>query len=163
MILDASVAAKWFLPDESLVAQAHLVRIAMLERQVILAAPTVLWPEVAHALVRAVRRERLDQETAQVMSDDFLDVRPLVTEEEVDPREAVRVALTTGVSAYDAQYLHLGARLDSKVLTADRRMFERGRKHGFELVWLGDVSMVDGVLVDTPQEYASDSVRLEHD
>lgn len=153
MILDASVGAKWFLPDEALMTEAELVRTAMLERRVLLAAPTVLWHEIAHALVGAVRRERLDQETAKGMSDDFVDLRPLVVEEEVDPRDAIRVALLTGVGAYDAQYLHLGARLDVKVLTADRRMMERGRAHGYDVVWLGDVTLRDGVLVDTPQGY----------
>jgi hypothetical protein len=61
--------------------------------------------------------------------------------------------LTTGVSAYDAQYLHLGLHLDEKVLTADRRMFELGREYGYDVVWLGDVTLRDGVLVDTPQGY----------
>jgi predicted nucleic acid-binding protein len=153
VILDASVAVKWFLTDEGLTAEADLVRVAMLDRLVSLAAPTILWPEVAHALVRAVRRRRLDQETAQVMSHDFRNVRRIVGEEEVDQHESVRVALTTGVSASDAQYLHLGLYLDRKVLTADRRMLEQGRAHGYDVVWLGDVTLRDGVLVDTPQEY----------
>jgi predicted nucleic acid-binding protein len=153
VILDASVAVKWFLSDEALVRQADLVRTAMLDRRVSLVAPTILWPEVAHALVRAVRRQRLEPETAQVMSDDIRTVRLLIEEEEVDPHASVRVALTTGVSAYDAQYLHLGIHLDEKVLTADQRMFQRGRAHGYDVVWLGDVTLRDGVLVDTPQGY----------
>jgi predicted nucleic acid-binding protein len=153
VILDASVAAKWFLSDEELVAQADLVRIAMLDRRVSLVAPTVLWPEVAHALVSAVRRQRMDQEVAQVMSDDFQNVRPLIAEEEVDPHDSVRIALATGVSAYDAQYLHLGSQLDEKVVTADERMLHQGRSHGYDVVWLGDVTLRDGVLVDTPQGY----------
>jgi predicted nucleic acid-binding protein len=153
VILDASVAAKWFLADEEFVAQADLVRTAMLDRRVSLVAPTVLWPEVAHALVGAVRRHRVDPETAQVISDDFRNVRQLVAEDEVDPHEAVRVALTSGVSAYDAQYLHLGSQLDEKVLTADERMLRQGRAHGYDVVWLGDVTLRDGVLVDTPQGY----------
>ncbi len=153
MILDASVAAKWFLTDEALIGEAELVRAAMLDRSVRFAAPTILWPEVAHALVRAVRRERLDPETAQVMSHDFRHVRRIIGEEEVDSHESVRVALTTGVSAYDAQYLHLGVYLDEKVLTADHRMLEQGRAHGYDVVWLGDVTLRDGVLVDTPQGY----------
>ena len=153
MILDASVAAKWFLRDEALVQEADLVRAAMLDRSLPLAAPAILWPEVAHTLVRAVRRHRLDGETAQIISSDFVDVRPLIPEQEVDPRDAVRVALTAGVSAYDAQYLQLGIHLDEPVLTADRRLLERGRAHGYDVVWLGDVMLRDGVLVDTPQGY----------
>ncbi len=153
MILDASVAAKWFLTDEALVAEADLVRAAMLDRSVRLVAPTILWHEVAHALVRAVRRQRLDDEVAQVMSNDFLHVRPMIPEEEVDPRDALRVALTTGVSTYDAQYLQLGIHLDERVLTADERMLKRGRARGYDVVWLGDIALRDGWLVDTPGGY----------
>ena len=87
------------------------------------------------------------------MSHDFRHVRRIIGEEEVDSHESVRVALTTGVSAYDAQYLHLGVYLDEKVLTADHRMLEQGRAHGYDVVWLGDVTLRDGVLVDTPQGY----------
>ncbi|HEV8281066.1 MAG TPA: type II toxin-antitoxin system VapC family toxin [Candidatus Limnocylindrales bacterium] len=153
MIVDASVAAKWFLTDEALVAQADLVRTAMLDRRVSLVAPTILWSEVAHALIRAVRRQRLESEIAQVLSDDFRTVRPLIEEEEVDPHLSVRVALTTGVSAYDAQYLHLGIHLDERIITADQWMLERGRAHGYDVIWLGDITLRDGELVDTPQGY----------
>ena len=59
----------------------------------------------------------------------------------------------TGVSGYDAHYLDLGARLDQNVLTADERMVERGRAHGYGVVWLGDVGNDDRVLSDTPHEY----------
>ena len=153
MILDASVAAKWFLTDESLVAEADLVRVAMLDRLVSLAGPAILWPEVAHALVRAVRRRRIDDEIAQVMSNDFHQIRPMIAETEVDLRESVRVALTTGLSAYDAQYLLLGIHLGERMLTEKRRMFHQGRAHGYDVVWLGDVALPDGVLADTPWGY----------
>ncbi len=42
----------------------------------------------------------------------------------------------------------------SSIITADRRMVERGREHGYDIAWLGDISIVNGVLVDTPPEYS---------
>lgn len=153
MILDASVAAKWVLPDEELVAEAHLVRSAMLQRRVRLAAPAVLWTEVAHAIIRAVRRDRLDRDEAREVADQVLAVQPLIEAVEVDLRDTIRTALLAGVGAYDAQYLALGARLASTVITADRGMWERGRANGYDVVWLGDVSTSNGILVDTPQGY----------
>ena len=153
MIIDASVAAKWFLTDDALTEHAALVRIALVRRQVGLAAPSVIWPEIAHSIVRAVRRKRLDPGAAEAISGDIGDVRPLIRTTEVDPFTAIRTALVTGLSAYDAQYLRLGAQLYLKVLTADERMVQRGRAHGYDVVWLGDVTLRDGVLVDTPQGY----------
>lgn len=154
MILDASVVAKWVLPDEDLVAEAQMVRTAMLQKRVRITAPAVLWTEVAHAIIRAVRRERLDHDEARVLADQLLDVRPLVEAVDVDPRDTIRTALLVGVGAYDAQYLTLGALLSSTVITADRGLWERGRAHDYDVAWLGDVSIVDGMLNDTPQGYA---------
>lgn len=140
MILDASVAVKWFLPDEDGVAAARHLRSAALTRSVELVAPGIIWTEVCQSLVRAVRRGRVDREAARAVVDDLVDVRPLVVDGAVDLRDAMRIALAVGVSAYDAQYLALGARLGRPVITADRRLLDQGRAHGFEVVWLGDVA-----------------------
>lgn len=147
MILDASVAVKWFLPDEDGVAEAGHLRSAMLSGSVELVAPDIIWAEVCQSLVRAVRRGRMDRDAARAVVDDLGEVRPLIPDSSVDLRDAVRVALATGLSAYDAQYLALGARLGQPVITADRRMLDQGRAQGFEAVWLGDLP---GLAGDTP-------------
>jgi predicted nucleic acid-binding protein len=153
VILDASVAAKWFLPNEELDGEAQLIRGLMLEDQLRVAAPSILWSEVAHALVGAVRQKRFDEFEARSVSARFAVVRTVVELSEIDPEEAVHRALSAGVGAYDAQYLTLARRLGQSVITADRRLHERGLAHGYDVVWLGDVALRDGVLVDTPQGY----------
>lgn len=153
MIVDASVAAKWFLPNETLDSEARLIRDEALDDRVRLMAPVIVWPEVAHVIVGAVRRKRVDAEAAQEISARFPRLQRLVDLTEVDPDEAVRRALTVGVGAYEAQYLVLTARLGQTLLTADRPLLERGRAHGYDVVWLGDIALRDGVLVDTPQGY----------
>lgn len=158
MILDASVAAKWFLPDEELVVEARAVRSTMLAQTLALSAPAVLWTELAQAIVRAVRRDRIDDGQAMVLANDLLDVQPLVDIVAVDPRDTIRTALSVGVGAYDAQYLAASARLASSLITADRRMYDQGRAHGYDIVWLGDISTEEGVLVDTPQGYPPQGV-----
>lgn len=153
MIIDASVAVKWFLRDEQLDAEAVLTRDAMLDDRIRAAAPSILWSEVAHAIVGAVRRQRLEENEARQLAARFIRVRPAIELDEVDPDEAVHRALRTGVSAYDAQYLILSAKLGQTVLTADGGLLEQGRAHGYDVVWLGDIALRDGVLVDTPQGY----------
>ena len=153
MIVDASVAAKWFLPNETLDPEARLVRDEALDDRVRLTAPAIVWPEVAHAIVGAVRKKRVDRGDGARDLARFPRLRRLVDLAEVDPEEAVRRALTAGVGAYDAQYLVLTAKLGQTLLTADRPLLERGRAHGYDVVWLGDVTLRDGVLVDTPQGY----------
>lgn len=65
----------------------------------------------------------------------------------------IRTALATGVSAYDAHYLDVAARLDLDVLTADERMVDRARAHGYDVRWLGDIEAGDRMISDTPREY----------
>jgi predicted nucleic acid-binding protein len=153
MIVDASVAAKWFLPEEDFESEAQLVRDALLDERIKGSAPSILWSEVAHAIVGAVRQGRFDKDQARSVSARFHRLRLAVGLTDVDAEDAVDRALKVGIGAYDAQYLSLSAALDQSVITADRRLFERGRAHGYDVVWLGDVALRDGVLVDTPQGY----------
>jgi predicted nucleic acid-binding protein len=163
LILDASVAAKWFLRDEVLDSEAHLVREALLDDRVRASAPSIIWSEVAHAIVGAVRTNRVDPNEAREVSARFPRFRRIVDLAEVDLDEAVYRALRIGVSAYDAQYLILTARLGQSLVTADRLMFERGTASGYDVVWLGDVTLREGVLVDTPQGYQDQGVTLPYE
>jgi predicted nucleic acid-binding protein len=153
LILDASVAVKWFLRDEVLDSEAHLVREALLDDRIRASAPSIIWSEVAHAIVGAVRTTRFDTNEAVEVSARFPRLRGIVDLAEVELGEAVYRALMIGVGAYDAQYLILTVKLGQTLLTADRRLLERGTASGYDVVWLGDVALRDGVLVDTPQGY----------
>jgi predicted nucleic acid-binding protein len=153
LILDASVAVKWFLLDEDLIEEARTIRDALLDDQLRLTAPTVLWSEVTQSVVKAVRRGRLDRKAARSIAYAIAEVRPLLAAVDLDPVGTVLTAVETDLNAYDAQYLSLGAGHGVSVLTADRRMLDQGRAHGYDVVWLGDVTLRDGVLVDTPQGY----------
>jgi predicted nucleic acid-binding protein len=153
VILDASVAAKWFLLDEDLMDEARVIRDGILDDRLHLTAPAVLWSELAQSVVKAVRRGRLDRVLARPIANAIREMRPLVVAVELDPVDTVVSAVRTDLNAYDAQYLSLGASHGVSVLTADRRMLEQGRAHGYDVVWLGDITLRDGVLVDTPQGY----------
>ena len=136
--------------DEELLHEARIIRDGILDDRLHLAAPAVLWSEVAQSVVKAVRRGRLDRMLARPIANAISEMRPLVTAVEFDPVETVATAFRTNLNAYAAQYLSLGADRGVSVLTADRRLFEQGRAHGYDVVWLGDIALRDGVLVDTP-------------
>jgi predicted nucleic acid-binding protein len=153
MILDASVATKWFLPDEDMTLEALALRDALMAERIRFAAPPAIWTEVGSGLVGAARRRRLDASDALALADQARLVARLVDVVVVDTREIVRTALSVGIGAYDAAYLAATQQRASTVITADRGMLERGRAHGYDVVWLGDVTLRDGALVDTPQGY----------
>jgi predicted nucleic acid-binding protein len=153
MILDASVASKWFLVDEELIDQADALREALLGDRITLGAPPSIWTEVSNGLVRAARRGRIEAPDAEALADQVRGLADLIEDVVVDAREIVRTALAVGIGAYDAEYLAAARQTGSAVLTADQGMLEHGRAHGYDVVWLGDVALRDGVLVDTPQGY----------
>jgi predicted nucleic acid-binding protein len=154
VILDASVAVKWFLLDEDLRLEAAAIRDALLDERIRLAAPANFWTELANAVVRALRRDRIDQARALALADHIQTVQPLLDGVAVDPHAILETALSVGISAHDAIYLAAADQIGSSVITADAWLHERGRAHGYDVVWLGDVTLRDGVLVNTPQGYS---------
>jgi predicted nucleic acid-binding protein len=153
MILDASVAGKWFLIDEELIDEANALRDALLEERITLAAPPALWTEVSNGLVRAARRGRIEAVDAEALAERVRGLTPLIEDVTIDALDIVRTALSVGIGACDAAYLAAARQTRSSVITADEALVKQGRAHGYDVVWLGDIELRDGVLVDTPQGY----------
>ena len=153
MIVDASVATKWFVREDVLRPEATAVRDALIDERLRLAAPMILWTEVSNAIIRAARRERIDRNGVLALADLVQVVHPLIDGVAVEPRDIIHTAVSVGIGAHDATYLAAARLAMQSILTADLGMLERGRAHGYDVVWLGDVTLRDGVLVDTPQGY----------
>src|SRR5687767_2109143 len=102
-VLDASVAAGWFLPGEgSSAADAIAHRIEGEEVRV----PDLFWHEVRNLLVMAARRGRL-QEDLLFLALRKLDKLDLRNAGAGDASRVVQLALKHGLTAYDAAYLAL--------------------------------------------------------
>jgi len=103
IVIDASVVAPWFLPDEaSAIADAIAERMA--EDGAV--APDLLWHEVRNVLVRAFHRGRLPEEEIWVWLR-RIESLPLRSAGPGDATEALRMAIKHGLTAYDAAYLTL--------------------------------------------------------
>lgn len=139
MILDASVIVAWFLPDEPLADRAIAVRRETLAGTGGALVPTICWTEVAHALVRATRRDRLPPAAVEPAAGALQELIALVPSELVHPVDAMRVAIELGVGAYDATYLCLARARREPLLTLDRRLADAGMEGAIDVVWLGDL------------------------
>ena len=136
MVVDASVAVKWFLP-EPLAAAA----MGLLDTRYTLAAPGLLLIEVANALWKRYRRRELDAgEARRILGD--LTRAPL----EIHPSEpltpaALDIAVRHHISVYDGLYLALAAGHGCQLVTADRRLYEicRATEMAPWLVWVGEL------------------------
>lgn len=135
-IVDASVAAKWFLPESGTVAAQKL-----LTGHHRLIAPALIRIEVAGAIVRAFRESRMSEAIARDCCqawDQLLDDRiiQLIANDELYAL-AVKIAFEIRHTVQDCLYLAAGKAVKAPVLTADKTLAERGGK-SVRLIGVGD-------------------------
>jgi predicted nucleic acid-binding protein len=121
LVVDASVAVKWFVADELLAAQA----LAIVQNREVLIAPDLVIAEVCNAAWRSARLGRLS--SAQVS--EIAAVLPNFFDRLVAARElaARAVVLATAINhpVYDCLYLALAEAQQIELITADDQMLRK--------------------------------------
>lgn len=137
LVVDASVAVKWFLPEPH--DQAAL-RLWNEPHEI--HAPDLLYPEVGNALWKRVQRGEMAGEqaatTLTALTDLPLDIhpaRPLIP-------LAFEIAWRARRSVYDSLYLALAVFIDCPVVTADRAFHDAIRRGPLAeyVSWVEDVA-----------------------
>jgi predicted nucleic acid-binding protein len=123
-VVDASLVIKWFVPEiHSDVARRWL------DASHDYVAPDLLLLEVANVVSKKVQRQELDGIEARQLVMDL----ERVAVESVPTRsllqDALSVALTAGITVYDAMYLTLAVRLDTEVITGHDRFADKIAAH----------------------------------
>lgn len=119
VVVDASVAVKWF-NEEEFSDQAVALRDNHVSGDVILAAPTLLVWEVCNALRHSEEMGSSDVERA---FRDLLDIQVVLWGPDADwAVEAVGEAFKRGITLYDSSYLALAAHLRAPLYTADDKL-----------------------------------------
>jgi predicted nucleic acid-binding protein len=143
LVVDASVATKWFLPakGEPRVKEAT----ALLERYtaelVELLVPDFFWAEFANVMWKAVRQSRLQREDARVCIAAMKE-RELITVSTIDlVEEAFAIACKFNRSAYDSLYIALAVSANGYLVTADERLANAVAAH-LPVKWLGSLYQI---------------------
>jgi predicted nucleic acid-binding protein len=123
-VVDASLVVKWFVPEVDSDAARR-----WLDAPHVYVAPDLLFPETGNTIWKKVRRGELSAaDAAQLVAD-----LPAIAVDAVSMRgllpDAHALALRTGVTVYDATYLALAVRLETKVITGDDRLARRLAEH----------------------------------
>ncbi len=140
LVVDASVAAKWYLKEE------HTeLALRLLDGSQRLHAPDFVLLEMDNILCKHIRR-------GSVTPSDADDIRSALRRCEIRcmPFDLLRdrayeLAVETRTSVYDCLYAALAEALGARMVTADRRFFERMSATPFaELVmWVEDVGAAE--------------------
>ena len=135
-VVDASVAAKWFIEEPDAEAALRLVT-----EQHELHAPDCFVLEMDSVLCKWLRRGVIADADADAMRTALGRV-PIETHP-FDPLRdsAYSLARGTGRGVYDCLYLALAASLVAQMVTADRRLYDAvaSGPFGGYIVWIGDV------------------------
>lgn len=116
VVVDASVAAKWFLPEPEAAAALRL-----LDGRRRLVAPDLIRTEVGNIIWKLCTRKLLAADEAAEMLDHFLAMPLGIHDSALLLPAALEIAVATRRTVYDSLYLALAIELGATVVTADRR------------------------------------------
>ena len=127
LVLDASVAAKWFLtdPSEQNTGLADALLDDLLASRIEVHVPRLFFYEVARVLSRAVATKGRNMDAARVaVCLRKLFQVPLVVWQDTNREllEAVRLSSEHSKTSYDMSYLFLAGELDCQWCTADEKV-----------------------------------------
>jgi predicted nucleic acid-binding protein len=140
IVLDASVAVKWFLPEkvETLATEA----LALLDRcgknEIQIIVPDLFWVEFASVLWKAIRRDNFPKASADaaLASLKRFDFRTVPSLKLLD--NAFEIATAYGRTVYDSLYVALAVQTNSQLITADERL-GNSLAARFPVKWLGAI------------------------
>lgn len=118
VVIDTSVAFKWFDTGEPGAAEAAALLRGHAADAIALCAPAHLPLEVVNAIAcRGTRPEQIDEAISALADADLL-IAPIDDELLHD---GARIGFAEGMALYDAMFVALAVRLDAELVTADRR------------------------------------------
>jgi len=137
VIVDASVAAKWFFGEEY--SEAAL---CLLGNPFELHIPEFFFLEIDSILSKRIHRRELSEVEALEIHDEVRSI-PIQSYPTFDLLErAFEMVLETGQSVYDCIYLALAEALEGRMVTADRSFFLalQGSPLDDYILWIEDLA-----------------------
>lgn len=122
VVVDASVAAKWFLPGEPLSAEAFSLLARYAKGELRFVVPDLFWAELANILWKSVRLRRIPARSAHSALESLRE-RSFPTVPSLDLLgAALTLALAFDRSVYDSLYVALAVHSKSHLITADEKL-----------------------------------------
>jgi predicted nucleic acid-binding protein len=139
-VLDASVAAKWFLrgPDETLVEEAAAILDGWVSDRLQLIVPDLFWAEMGSILRKASRLGRIPKVSAREALAALVEQKLCTFPTLPLLNDAYTIAESFDRSVYDALYVALAIASNYVLVTADEKLANAVAAH-FPVKWLGAV------------------------
>ena len=122
LIVDASIAAKWFFKEEG------SDRALRLRQEQDLIAPDFILFEVHHAMWKRLARRETEKIAVQRVQPTLRIAISHLARSETLAEAAGSMSLNHNLAIYDCLYLALAADTNSRLVTADQRQFAAARR-----------------------------------
>ena len=136
LVVGASVVIKWHVAEVHTEAALRLLR----DDAPALHVPDLVFPEVGSILWKKIRRGDLTEEQARRIAH-LVAVAPLAVHPAAPLLEAaLEIAVRTGRTVYDSLYVALAVQLDSRLVTADEKLYNalKDGPLGARILWVED-------------------------
>lgn len=136
LVVDAGVAAKWFIPEIFEVEASRLI-----SGEYELHAPDLILPEFGNVIWKKVRKNEIAIEEGLKIVDTFQSVPIAFHSHSKILKAAAAGAFYSALTVYDWTYLSLAVAIACRFVTADEKFYRKlesttMRKH---LLWVGDL------------------------
>jgi predicted nucleic acid-binding protein len=122
-VVDASVAAKWFLPQgEDYSEQAVEILASCIAGKAQLLVPDHFFAEMGNVFWKGIRTKRISPSAAFIALQSIKDLDLVVSSSANLLEEALRIALEHHRTVYDSLYVALAVRSSTDFITADERL-----------------------------------------
>jgi predicted nucleic acid-binding protein len=138
LVLDASVALKWYLADEGDSAEALDLLNRYISGELEIMAPALLQYEVINGLMVARKRSRIHEEVILSAIEGFVKLGLRFVGLSGHHSRILYYCKSYSRSAYDASYLALAEAEQIPFITADERLYNAVKKDLDWVKWLGD-------------------------
>lgn len=136
LVVDASVAIKWFLPE--IHGEAAL---RLLEGQYTLRAPDLIFSEFGNVLWKRFRKGQISRKEAIVTTEALLALPLQVESSQSLIPAALEIACSAHRTVYDSLYLAVAIAHQCRVVTADSKLHNALKKGvlSAHLLWVEDI------------------------
>ena len=136
IVVDASVAVKWFFPEIHAEAARRLLKS---QRRLIV--PDLIWAEVGNTILKKFYQKEITLEEASDILKDFRRFPLQIYSSRILLDSAWDIARSLKITFYDSLYLALALDGGSTVVTADLKFYNALKGHPLSsaMVWIEDV------------------------
>ncbi len=138
IIVDANVLIKAYIPE--VLSEKASAILQNMEEGSLLAVPDLIFSEIGNILWKKNRLNELTGEESKEILNEIIALPLKVEPSKSIARLAIEIALSYGITMYDAIYFSLAVVYDTKLLTADRKLVGRlgVGELGRHVEWLGN-------------------------